>query len=221
MKKTLMIGAINLKGGAAKTSTILNLGGVLHESGRKPVLIDCDLQQSATRWAAQGGSKFPFPIIPLKISKDAKQFQEKLDKIAKEHKADTILFDTPPQLQNEALLTALLSDIILIPISPSPLDLWAGEEAISTVREAQEVRKNGLPKIILVPSRLAPKTLLAREIKGCLERFDQSISPAITIRVAMIEACIAGLPVNLYAPGCPSHKEFKDLMKFVFTNINK
>jgi chromosome partitioning protein len=212
---------INLKGGASKTSTILNLGGVLHESGRKPLLIDCDFQRSATKWAAQGSDKFPFLVIPIKIGKDVKKFKERLDEITEEHKADVILFDTPPQLQNEALLTALLADIILIPISASPLDLWAGEQAVSTVREAQEVRKCALPKIILVPSRLLPNTVLAREIKGSLEQFNESISPAITARVVMIEAAIAGLPVNLYAPESSSHNEFKELMKFIFTKIKK
>lgn len=217
----LTISTINLKGGAAKTSTILNLGGILHESGHNPILVDCDLQQSATRWASQGGDRFPFPVIPIKLGKDVKEFKEKLKQLAKEHKAGAVLFDTPPQLHNEALIAALLADIVLIPISPSPLDLWAGEQAISTVREAREVRKDGKPHIILVPSRLMPKTLLSREITGSLEQFKESIAPAITMRVAMVESCIAGLPINLYAPGSPSHKEFKDLMKFVFNKVKK
>lgn len=221
MKETITISAVNLKGGSGKTSTILNLAGILHENGRVPVLIDCDPQESAARWAIQGGSKFPFPVISIKISKNAKQFKEKLEKIIKEHKADTILFDTPPQLEEEAMLTALLSDVVLIPISPSPLDLWAGEQAIATVREARQVRKNGLPDIVLVPSRLMPKTLLGREIRGTLEQFNEPISPPISLRVSMIEAAIAGLPIGLYAPGSPSHKEFKELLKFIFTKVKK
>jgi chromosome partitioning protein len=221
MKETITISTINLKGGAAKTSTILNLGGVLQESGRRPILIDCDLQQSATRWATQGGDRFPFPVIPTKIGKNVKLFREKLDEIIKEHKADTVLFDTPPQLQDEALLTALLSDIIIIPISPSPLDLWAGEQAISTVKEVQEVRKDGKPRIILVPSRLMPNTLLAKEIRGSLEQFKESISSPISMRVAMVESCIAGLPISLYSPGSQSHNEFKNLLKFVLTKVKK
>lgn len=221
MKNTLIISTINLKGGASKTSTIINLGGAICESGRMPILIDCDLQESATRWASQGGDKFPFPVVPMKIGKDVKKFKEKMERVSKEHKADVILFDTPPQLQEEALLTALLSDVILIPISPSPLDIWAGEQAINTVKQARELRKDGFPKIILVPSRLMPNTLLGKEIKGSLEKFKEPIAPPITMRVAMVEACIAGLPVNLYAKNSTSHKEFKSLMKFVFSKISK
>lgn len=221
MKETITISAINLKGGSAKTSTIINLAGILHESGRSPVLIDCDPQESATRWAIQGGDKFPFPVVPVKIGKNVKAFKEKLDKIYKAHGANAILFDTPPQLQEEAMITALLADVVLVPISPSPLDLWAGEQAITTVKEARKVRRGDLPNIILVPSRLMPQTLLAREIRGSLEQFKESISPPISLRVAMVEAAIAGIPINLYDPGGRSHKEFKDLMKFIFTKIKK
>ena len=196
MSSVTAISAINLKGGAAKTSTILNLGGVLQENGRRPILIDLDPQQSAKLWATQGGKHFPFPVTALEISKNIKQFKETLDRLVREYEVDIILFDTPPQIQDEALLAALLSDIVLVPITPSLLDISAGEKAIGTIREARQTRGGELPKIILVPSRLSPNTLLAKEICGTLEKFGESISPTISHRVAMIEACVAGLPVN-------------------------
>jgi chromosome partitioning protein len=218
---TITISTINLKGGACKTSTILNLAAVMKEGGRSPVLIDCDLQQSATQWAAQGGEAFPFHVAPIKIGRDVKRFKEKLDAITKKHKADTILFDTPPQLETEAMATALLADIVLVPVSPSPLDLWACKDAIAMIKTAKEARQDGLPLIILVPSRLILGTVLGREINGSLGQFNELISPSITSRVVMVEAAIAGLPINLYKPGSPSHKEFKNLMKFVLSKIRK
>jgi chromosome partitioning protein len=131
-----------------------------------------------------------------------------------------VLFDTAPQLADAALVAALLCDIALIPITPSPLDIWAGEQAISTIRDARQERK-GLPKVTLVPSRLMPNTVLAKEIKGSLKQFNEQIAPAISMRVAIAEAAISGLPISHYAPNSPGHKEFKDLMKFVLTNIRK
>lgn len=220
MSKTLTIGVINLKGGSCKTSTLINLGGVLHENGHKPLLIDLDPQKSASQWAKQGGDKFPYPVVSIDVGKDAKRFKAKLDQLMKTHKADTILFDTPPQLEDEAFISALLCDIVLIPLTPSPLDLWAGQQAISTINEARQER-NGMPKIVLVPSRLVPNTVLAKEIKGSLKQFNEPVSPAITMRVAVAEAGIAGQPINLYAPGSASHKEFQSLAKFVLTNIRK
>lgn len=218
--KLLTIAAINLKGGSSKTSTILNLGGVLHESGRRPILIDIDPQQSATRWAIQGKEKFPFPVISLSVGKNAKQFKAQIDQLVKKHGADTILFDTPPQLEDEALISALLADLVIIPITPSPLDIWAGEKAIEAIKEARAERK-GLPKVAIIPSRLMPNTLLAKEVKTSLKHFNEPIAPSITMRVAIAEAGIAGLPINLYAPGGASHKEFQCLAKFLLTNLRK
>src|SRR5580693_1623582 len=109
MSKIFTIAALSLKGGSAKTTTAINLGGVLHESGRKPILIDIDPQASASCWAKQGGEKFPYPVISLKVG-NAKQFKAKLDQLIKEHKADTVIFDCPPALADEALIAALLSD---------------------------------------------------------------------------------------------------------------
>lgn len=219
--KPISIAALNLKGGSGKSTSIINLGGICHASKRKPILIDTDPQQSATQWARQGNDKFPYPVLPMKVGKDVSQFRKTIEMAMKEHKADMILFDTPPQLQDEALIAALLSDIVLIPVTPSPLDLWAAQKAIDAVREARRERKGQLPKIILVPSRLIPNSLLAREIKESLKSLGEAVSPPIFMRVAMAEACVVGLPINIYSPNSPSHREFVDLWKFINSDIGK
>jgi cellulose biosynthesis protein BcsQ len=88
------------------------------------------------------------------------------------------------------------------------------------VKDARTERR-GLPKTTIIPSRVIPNTVLARDIRSSLKQFNETISPSISQRVAVSESCIAGLPVNLYAPNSPSHKEFKELMKFILTNLRK
>jgi chromosome partitioning protein len=222
MGKTMVtiISCLNLKGGCGKTSSIVNLGGILSEKKLKPLLIDLDEQRSATHWAEQGGEKFPYPVIPISLE-SASQFKKEIDRLAKEHDANIILIDTPPQLEDDALIAALLSDVVLIPVSPSPLDLWAAKQAVKMIKEAREERGGELPKVILIPSRVMSRTSLARDIKGSLKEFGEPVSPAISLRVAVAESGIAGLPVGHYAPKSPSHKEFANLWKFVNTNIRK
>lgn len=220
MAEILTISTLNLKGGCGKSSLIINLGGVLHEHGRKPILIDLDPQKSATKWAAQGEGKFSFPVVSIE-SKNMSTFKDRLNQAVKKHKADTILFDTPPQLEEEAFVAALLSDVVVIPITPSPLDIWAAEEAVSTAQQARNERKGSSPKIVLTPTRVVANTVLAREISGSLERFNEPISPPISMRVAVAESVIAGVPINVYAPNSPSHKEFKNLRKFILDKIIK
>lgn len=215
----VVVSIINLKGGSGKTSTIINLGGVLREKGHVPLLIDCDPQQSASQWAVQGGDVFPFHVSPLTIGKNAGTFHSKLQKLIAKHKADFILFDSPPALASESLVAALLSDIVLIPVGASPLDIWATEEALKAVKEARKERGGEAPKVVIVPSRLLPQTILAKEINTALKDFNEPIGPPITSKVAMVEAAIAGLTVDLYAPNGPSHKEFKLLMTFILKEL--
>ncbi len=214
------IATINLKGGCSKTTTCINLAGVYHEAGHKPLLLDLDPQQSASFWAQQGGDAFPYPIAAIKMG-DVKQFKAHIDQLIKKHSANLVIFDCPPALADEALIAALLADIVLVPVSSSPLDIMATKEAVSTIREARKERKSHLPKAILVPSRLVKGTVLAREIQGTLKELGEPVAPSISMRVALVEASIKGEPINMYAPDSPSHKEFKDLMKFINTNLRK
>lgn len=213
-----IISCLNLKGGCGKSSTIVNLGGVMVENKKSPLLIDLDEQQSATQWAKQGGTPFPFPVIPLSI-KTATKIKGEIERLANEHNADIILIDTPPQLEDDALIAALLSDVVLIPVSPSPLDLWAAQQAMDTIKDARQERGGKLPKAVLVPSRVMSRTTLAKDIKGSLESFGEPVAPPISLRVAVAESAIAGLPISCYAPNSPSHREFTDLWKFVNTEI--
>ncbi len=221
MDKPLVISTLNLKGGCGKSSLIINLGGVFHENGSKPLLIDLDPQKSATKWAHQGEGKFPFPVVSIDMSKNVSTFKDRLNRIVKEHGADTVLFDTPPQLEQEAFVAALLSNVVIVPIGASPLDIWAAEEAISTARQAQTERKDSQPEIILTPTKIVANTVLGREISSNLKRFNESISKPISMRVAVAESAIAGVPVNIYSPGSPSHREFTNLRKFILNKIRK
>ena len=142
-----IISVLNLKGGCAKTSTIVNLGGcIMAEKNKRPLLIDLDPQQSATMWARQG-DKFPFPVIPLTI-KSAAKIKAEIEKLAKEHKANVILIDTPPSFEDASLISALISELILIPITASPLDIFASEKAITTIRQAREERGGVFPRLL-------------------------------------------------------------------------
>jgi chromosome partitioning protein len=115
----------------------------------------------------------------------------------------------------------MLSDIILVPVSPSALDIWAAQEAIKTIREARAERGGKLPKIVLVPSRVLTRSSLGRDIADTLKAFGEPVSPAISSRVAIAESAIAGLPISVYAPKSAGHNEFLNLWKFVSSEIRK
>jgi len=221
MKTVKIVACLNLKGGCGKTSLITNLGGVLKEKGHSPVLIDLDPQNSAKQWEKQGDGKFPYPVHALKLSKNPKQLRDSIENLAESSKASYVLLDCPPELADPSLVATLLSDLVLIPITPSPLDIWAAKQAVDTVKEARAQRGNSDPKAILIPSRLVRTTLLAKDIKESLLGLGELVGPGISQRVALIETVIAGTTINHHAPNSPSHKEFMNLAKYVLTNLRK
>jgi chromosome partitioning protein len=179
-------------------------------------VIDLDPQRSVTRWSKQN-KDFSLHVfsLDLDVKNPAIKFKHDLDKLIAATNSNVVLIDAPPQLQDAALLSALISDLILIPVTPSPLDIWAAEAAVETGREARQERGGKKPKIVLVPSRIQTGTVLGRELSDTLAALGEAVAPGISQRVALVESAITGQTIEQYAPKSPSHSEFKQLAKYV------
>ena len=216
---TKIIAALNLKGGSGKTSLLVNVGGVLAEQKSKVVLFDLDPQQSAWQWSRQSKKPFSYRIVKADLSQGVSVFKQQLHDIIKEEKADYALLDCPPQMAEETFLAVLISDLVLIPISASPLDLWAGQQAIVTVLKARQQRNSKLPKAALVPSKLIKGTVLSKDLLKSLKKLKEPLAPAFHQRIAIPEAVIAGTTINHYAKNSSGHKEFLALCKYIKSKL--
>jgi len=210
-----IISCLSLKGGCGKSTICLNLAACLSPHA-KVLVVDLDPQRSITRWSKQG-KHFALNVCPLDLdSKNpATQFRRDLDKMLVATNSTLVLIDAPPQLQDAALLSALISDLILIPVTPSPLDIWAAEAAVETGREARKERGGKKPKILLVPSRIQTGTVLGRELSDTLAALGETVGPGISQRVALVESAITGQTIDQYAATSPAHLEFKKLAKYI------
>ncbi len=221
MTSMKIISVLNLKGGCGKTTISLNLAAALAEQGRRAVVVDLDPQASALRWASQApeasgpGFQLRRDVVGLPVERGAARFRTGLLELGKRTGAAVAVLDCPPELRDPALVAALLADVVLIPVTPSPLDLWAAEAAVATAREARRERGGRLPRVSLIPAKLISGTVLAREIAATLEGLGEAVSPPIHQRVAFIEATVAGQTIGAYAPGSPGHQEFQALAAFV------
>jgi chromosome partitioning protein len=129
------------------------------------------------------------------------------------------VIDCPPELADPALVAALLSDIVLVPVTPSPLDLWAAKQAVATAQEARTLRDGRKPLISLVPSKLLPHTVLARDLPAALAALAEPVAPGITQRVALIEAIVLGQTIRTYAKASPAAAEFTALAQHTLRRL--
>jgi chromosome partitioning protein len=129
--------------------------------------------------------------------------------------ADRVLLDCPPGLVDTAIVAALVADLALLPVSPSPLDFKAIKEAVELVREARERRADNKPAIAFVPSRVEENTVLGRDLGESLEKLGEPVLPAISKRIAFAECVLSGQTLREYAPANAGVEEFRKLASAV------
>jgi chromosome partitioning protein len=83
---------------------------------------------------------------------------------------DFIVIDGAPQIADLAIAAIKCADVILIPVQPSPYDIWACEDLVDIIKARQEVT-NGKPKAAFVISRVIKNTQLGKEIREALEGY--------------------------------------------------
>jgi chromosome partitioning protein len=158
----------NQKGGSGKTTVTMQLTGALCVRGFTALVIDADPQGTATRWAASASDDKPFPASVVGLSAAGAKVHREVAKFV--DKYDFILIDCPPAADSPVPQSALLvADLALVPLIPSPLDLWASvgiREVIGNVGDINETLQSRL-----LVNQCQPNTNLAKEALEVLPEF--------------------------------------------------
>ena len=157
------IAVLNQKGGSGKTTIATHLARAYQLQGHSVLLIDSDKQGSARDWRAADENNTT-PVIGLdrtSLDKDIKSLGEH----------DYIIIDGAPQATEIALAAIRASDFILIPVQPSPYDLWATANLIELIHQRIGVTEGKL-KAAFVISRLIKNTKIGEEVANVLNEFD-------------------------------------------------
>ena len=203
-----IIAVIQQKGGVGKSTISANLAGEMVRFGHRVAVLDLDPQRSLANWA-QLGNGLLNELVETVSSNNPTVFRTKVSSVSQ--RAERVILDNPPGLPDIGLMAALLADLVILPVTPSPLDIIAGQEAVTLMREARARRNGTKPLIRFVPSRVSVNTLLSRDLTATLERLGEPVLPGTCQRVAVAEAVLKGLTVSEYAPESKAHEEFKQL----------
>lgn len=181
----MIIGVLNQKGGVGKTTLSVNIAAALARTGKRVLLIDADPQGSALDWAAAREGEPLFAVVGLpkpSIHKEIALVGEGYDHI---------VIDGPPRVTDLARSAIMASDVVLIPVQPSPYDIWAADEVVQLVQEAA-VFKEKLKSVFVINRKIA-NTAIGRDVREALEAYElPTLEASVVQRVAFAEAAAVG-----------------------------
>jgi chromosome partitioning protein len=182
-----VIAVANQKGGVGKTTLAMNMAAGLTRQG-SCIVVDADPQRSATMWIELSDSlrEFPAKVVPAEdeIKKQIIQLQTEFD---------YIVIDCPPEIKSDSTMSAIeISKVLLIPLLPSPLDLWASTRIEELIKRVQRV--NPTISAFVVLNQIEPRSAMSRGMDGALQEINipvlrHRLSRRASYRTAALEGC--------------------------------
>jgi chromosome partitioning protein len=207
----MIISVQNQKGGVGKTTLAIHISHALVLKKTKVLktpkvlLVDADPQGSARDWAAARREESLFPVVAL----DRPTLHRDLPELARNF--DHVVIDGPPRVSELARSAIIAADLVVIPVQPSPYDVWAASEIINLIKEAS-VFKEKL-KSVFVINRKIVNTAIGRDVAQALSGFNIAVlKSVISQRVAFAESAARGMTVLETEPKSAAAKEIKALV---------
>ena len=182
-----IIGLIQIKGGAGRSTVATNLAGELAKKSRV-LLIDCDMPQgTSASWAAVREAS----DLTATFATDHKELAAKIEQNQADY--DFIVLDGAPRSNELTRIIMVLSHLSLIPVGASAAEIWATSDMLPIIEQAQEIKPDLLTR--LVWTRYRGYTNAAKEISAAAGRELglKSLRSKLGYRVAYSDALARGL----------------------------
>lgn len=182
-----VIAVLNQKGGSGKTTIATHLARVLQLDGADVLLVDSNPQGSARDWAAVREDQ-PVTVVGI----DRPTIDRDLKNVARK---DFVVIDGAPQAADLAVSAIKAANFVLIPVQPSPYDIWATADLVELVKQRIEVTDGKLQAAFVV-SRAIKGTRIGAEVTDALNGYGLPVLEArITQRVSYPGTAAAGSTV--------------------------
>lgn len=177
---------LSQKGGSGKTTLATNLAWALHHEGRDVTLVDTDPQGSAAQWGLQADNGPPVWTATKAT------LQDQIPTL--EESFEVVVVDGKGAIEPITTSAVKASDLALIPVQPSAVDIWAQEGLVEIIKRHREVK--GRPEAYFVINRAKVGTVLASTAEEACESLGLPVLDArLHDRVAYAEALGAGSSV--------------------------
>lgn len=192
------------KGGAGKTTMAAQLAVSYARAGKRVGLIDIDPQGSLATWyevrkalVDPGGAGISF------VQASGWRLTNELDRMKRD--TDLILVDSPPHAETDVRIAVRAADLIMVPMQPSPMDLWATQPTLDMAKKEKSTA-------LVVFNRTPPKGKLVDAVRRKIVEADMPV--AVTVlgnRVAFAASMMEGKGVTESNPRHTATKEIKAL----------
>ncbi|QJW98413.1 ParA family partition ATPase [Frigoriglobus tundricola] len=183
-----VISFLNQKGGVGKTTLAIHIADALTRRNHKTLLVDADPQGSALDWAAARQGEPRFPVIGL----PRPSIHKELGVIAQGY-AWTVI-DGPPRVYEVARSAIMASDAVLIPVQPSPYDVWSANEILELFKES-DIYRPDVRRAFVINRKIA-NTAIGRDVNEALSEYRLPVlKAAVCQRVSFADSATLGKTV--------------------------
>lgn len=169
-----IISILKQKSGYGKTTISTNLAVAMSKE-HNVLLADAHPQQaSASDWHNVGGYHFVDSV-----STDKTSMMKGLKNVGEAY--DFVIVDTSPTknqlaaaciaIHELAAACIAISDLVLIPVQPSPYDVWAYADLVSVIKQRQQIRDGHHPTAKFIINAAKPGTNSFSDIKIEIEEY--------------------------------------------------
>lgn len=192
------------KGGAGKTTLAIHLALAWTAAGQRVAAIDIDPQASLSTWFRLRHERLGSTDAGIEVAAvTGWRVTAEVERQSRSH--DIVLIDSPPHAETEARIAMRPARLVLVPVQPSPMDLWATKPTLDLAR-AEKV------PALLVLNRVPARANLTAAMIEALTALDVSLAePRIGNRVAFAAALAEGQGILEYDRTSAAAEEIKAL----------